>query len=153
MVSPPEAIGLLAGRRHGARGFFTKLDDACGELSAQSLLCGDQFVAELDARLAERLAQPHDLGAQIVARRNDTSPILGNLLGQEANLAADFRELPEDLVAQRVQASAETRDRLDYKIEARPQFLEDRANPVHRFVRHLILPLEGSARSSRSDPT
>ena len=76
-------------------------------------------------------------------RSDDTSPILGNLLGQEANLAADFRELPEDLVAQRVEASAETRDRLDHQIESRAELLEDRANPVHRFVRHLMPPLSG----------
>src|SRR5260370_17691948 len=88
-------------------------------------------------------------------RSDDTSPILGNLLGQEANLAADFGELAEDLVAQRVEAPTETRDCLDHQIEARAELLEDRANPVHRFVRHLISPCLAkwvNARSFRADP-
>ena len=60
---------------------------------------------------------------QIVARRDDTAAIFGNLLGQEANLPADLRELFEDLIAQRVHAPAEARDCLDHKIESGAQLL------------------------------
>src|SRR5271170_6932002 len=143
---------LLAGRSNSARRFFAELDGASGELSAQSLLCSRQLVAELDARLAERLAQPHHLGAEIVMRGDDASPIFRNLFRQKANLAADFRELSENLIAQRVEPSAETGNRLDHKIESRPELFEDCANPVYRFVRHLMLPSTASARSCRRDP-
>ena len=122
-------------------------------LAAQSLLGGDQFVAELDPRLAERLAEPHHLGAQLCPRADDTSPILGNLLREEPNLAADFGELSDHLAAQRVDPPAETRDRLDHQIESRAELFEHRAYPGHRFVRHLTLPLGVNARACRIYPT
>src|SRR5579863_7523005 len=100
-----------------------------GKFATQAGLHGDQFFAELDARLAERFAQANHLCAEVVVSGDDTSPILGDLLGEEANLAADFGELAEDFVAQRVEASAETRDCLDHQIEAGAELLEDRANP------------------------
>ncbi len=58
-------------------------------------------------------------------RGGDTSTILGNLLGQESNLAADFGELPEDLVAQYIEASAKTRDGLYHQIESRAQLFDE----------------------------
>ena len=143
---------MLAGRGNCARRFFAELNGASGELSAKSLLCRGQLVAKLDARLAESLAQAHHLGAEVVMRSDDASSIFGNLFRQEANLAADFRELPENLIAQRVEPSAETGNCLDHKIESRPELFEDRANPVYRFVRHLILPSTANARACRLDP-
>ncbi|HYR78374.1 MAG TPA: hypothetical protein VEO55_00115, partial [Candidatus Dormibacteraeota bacterium] len=71
-----------------------------------------------------------------VVSGDDPSAIFCDLLGQKPNLAADFRKLAEDFVAQGIESSAETGNRFDHKIEARAQFLEHRAEPVHRFVRH-----------------
>src|SRR5580704_6413284 len=126
----PRLRGLLAGRGNCARRFF----------------------AELNPCLAERFAQAHHLRAEVVMRGDDAPSIFGNLFRQEANLAADFRELPENLIAQRVEPSAETGNRLDHKIESRPELFEDCADPVYRFVRHLMLPPTASVRACRLDP-
>src|SRR5580704_5138829 len=148
----PRLRGLLAGRGNCARRFFAELNGASRKLSAKSLLCSRQFVAELDPCLAERFAQAHHLRAEVVMRGDDAPSIFGNLFRQEANLAADFRELPENLIAQRVEPSAETGNRLDHKIESRPELFEDCADPVYRFVRHLMLPPTASVRACRLDP-
>ena len=81
----------------------------------------------------------------------DLLAVLGNLLGQKPHLPAHFRELGEHLLAQRVESSAKSRNRLDHQLEARAQFLEHHAKLVHRVVRHLN-PLPASARASLSDP-
>jgi len=69
-------------------------------------------------------------------RGNDSSAIFRDLFGQKPNLATDFRELAEDFIAQRIESSTEAGNRFNHKIETRAQFLEHRAEPVHRFVRH-----------------
>src|SRR5258708_1756514 len=116
-----------------ARGLFAELDGACGKLAAKSFFRGDQFLAELDARLTKRLAQPKERGGVVAVRGEDPPPFIGVVSGGEAILPARSRKRPEDRVAQRVRAPAEPGNRLDHKIESRAEIFEDRANPVHRF--------------------
>jgi len=132
--------GLLANsvacRANRVRCLLAEFGGARHKFATKSRLRRGQLVAELDSSLAERLAEANDLRAEVVVSGDDPSAIFRDLLGEKPNLAADFSELAEDFVAQRIESSAETGNRFDHEIEARAQFLEHRAEPVHRFVRH-----------------
>ena len=106
--------------------------------------------AKIDPRGAQRLAQAHHLGAEVGAHARDRVAVLGDLFGEEADLPAHLGELPEDFLAQRVQPSAESGDRLEHQLEAHTELFEQRAYPVHMASSDtgLLCPLR-----SRSYPT
>jgi hypothetical protein len=131
-----ELANSIARRGYRIRRLVAKFGGARHKLAAQADLSRRQLIAELDPRLAERLTEANDLRAEILMRGDDPSAIFRDLLGQKPDLAADFRELAEDFIAQRIESSAETGNRFDHEIKARAQFLEHRAEPVHSFVRH-----------------
>ena len=73
----------------------------------------------------------------------DGVAVLGDLLGEEADLPPHLGELAEDFLAQGIQASAKPRDGLQHQFETYAKLLQQRSYPVNGFFRHwhLLPPL------------
>src|SRR5579872_2606879 len=89
------------------------------------LRTGD-LLAKFYSRLAQGFVEADHLGAEIRAQRIDAGPVLPDLIGDEADLAADLGKLAENLILQFVDFSAEARHGLDHQLEAGAQLLEHR---------------------------
>ena len=62
-----------------------------------------------------------------------------NAIRQKPNQTANFGELSDHFLTQRVDPAPETGDGFEHQFEARAQLLEQRPHPCIRFVSHRIL--------------
>src|SRR5271166_725241 len=124
-----EALGHVASRLLADR-FRRGLRRWRGNRAAQIRLRGGELLAKFHPGPADALVEADHLGAEIGAQGIHPIAVLADLIGDEADLAADLGELAEDLFLQFVDFSAEAGDRLDHQLEPRAELLEHRANSV-----------------------